>query len=621
VIGLRANDAGAYAFGQRQPENRSKFMVQDMNMNKALSTWRGRWLVAVLLLGLTGGFTGAAGPNPVALTPAAVNSGETIDPNAGRYDATSGVLSFARFRKDATIREGLGMLAAVCKKNIVPSSGVNGPMTVSVLYNVTFEKALQAVLGNGFKYEQDGDFVRIYTAEEYKKIKEDPARMAYKVVTLYYITAQEAIKLVAPVLSGSTSAKVQASTAAQKSISGGEGSLTSSGGGDDLAVNDTVVIFDYPENIEKAEKVLRQLDVRPRQVLIEATILAARLSEDMQFGIDWNLLTGVPVNVSPTNLNANGVPVSPFPANIQGGHGMGTPAQTTGFANPGGSGLTVGFAAGNVQAIITALETITDTTLMANPKILAVNKQEGIVYIGRKIGYLSQTTQTQTSTTQAVSFLETGTRLVFRPYIGDDGYIRMDIYPKDSDGSLKQNNIPDETSTELRTNVLVKDGQTIVLGGLFRDSVVTSKSQVPVLGNLPLVGSLFRGKKDTVGREEVIIILTPHIVEEPSQTHPDKRVEDIRLKREAATGSLEAIDAAKIAEEAYAKAAKCYLEGETGKALFHLRIALIARPTYLEALRLRERIIAETDPEQFKRLDSIAEQEINKQEAEGWSRR
>ena len=64
------------------------------------------------------------------------------------------------------------------------------------------------------------------------------------------------------------------------------------------------------------------------------------------------------------------------------------------------------------------------------------------MYIGRKIGYVSQTTQTQTSTTQAVSFLETGTRLAFRPYIGDDGYIRMDIYPKDSDGTLEAEQHP-----------------------------------------------------------------------------------------------------------------------------------------------------------------------------------
>jgi type IV pilus assembly protein PilQ len=581
-------------------------MVQDTNMNNILLTRRGRWLAAVLLLGLAVAFVAAAETKPVVLdSAAAATSCQKIDPNQAQVDPTSGLIKFIAFQKDMTIKDSLRLLAALCKKNIVPSAGVEGPLTISRLYNVTFDKALEAILGSNFKTEQDGDFVRVYTLEEYKKIKEDVSRMEYKVIALRYITAAETVKLVAPVLSGSPAAKIQATTAAQKSISGGEGSLSSSGGGDDLAVSDTLVIFDYPENIEKAQDVIRQLDVRPRQVLIEATILAARLTEDMQFGINWNLLGGLAVNSE----------------SIISGAGIGTPAQTNGFGPAaGGTGLTVGLAAGNVRAIMTALETITDTTLLANPKILAVNKQEGIVYIGRKIGYLSQTTQTQTSTTQAVSFLETGTRLAFRPYIGDDGYIRMDIYPKDSDGTLKENNIPDETSTELRTNVMVKDGQTVVIGGLFRDSVVTSKSQVPVLGDLPLVGALFRGKKDTVSREEVIIILKPHIVDEPAQTHPDQRLADMRLKREGAKGGLEAIDSAKIAEVAYDKASKYYLEGDTEKALFHLRIALLARPTYLEALRLRERIVAETDPEQFKQLDSIATQEVNKQEAEGWSR-
>ena len=234
-------------------------------------------------------------------------------------------------------------------------------------------------------------------------------------------------------------------------------------------------MYDYPENVERAGAVLEAVDVRPQQVLIEATIMAATLTEDMEFGIDWNLLSGTPITGYPATIN-----------------GYGTKAETSGFANaPGGTGLTVGFSADNVQAIITALESVTDTTLLANPKILAVNKQEGIVYIGKKIGYESQTTQTQTSTTQSVEFLETGTRLAFRPFIGNDGYIRMDIYPKDSDGTLKTaNNIPDETSTELRTNVVVKDGETIVIGGLFRDKVDTSKYQVPVLGNLPFVGAV-----------------------------------------------------------------------------------------------------------------------------------
>ncbi len=563
-----------------------------------------RWLCAITLVGCFAGSIGAAETNAnETVEPEAM----VIDPNVAQVDPTGAKITFIAFKKDSTIRDGLRLLAALCKKNIVPMSGVDGPLTVSRLYDVTFDEALDAILGFGFRYDQDGTFVRVYTAEQYKKMKEDPDRMVHRVFPLYYIEAEEALKLLRPVLSGSASAKVEASSPAEKKMSSGEGDLGSgASGGNELANHDLIIMFDYPENVERAEAVLAAVDVRPQQVLIEATIMAATLTEDMEFGIDWNLLSGTPITGFPNTIN-----------------GYGTKAETSGFANaPGGRGLTVGFSADNVQAIITALETVTDTTLLANPKILAVNKQEGIVYIGKKIGYESQTTQTQTSTTQSVEFLETGTRLAFRPFIGNDGYIRMDIYPKDSDGTLKTaNNIPDETSTELKTNVVVKDGETIVIGGLFRDKVDTSKYQVPVLGNLPFVGALFRSTKDTVMRQEVIVVLTPHIIGEAAETNAEARLNDIRRRRDAAEGSLMGLDSAKIAEDAYARAAKYYLEGDVEKAVYNLKLALMMRPTYLEALRLRERIIAETDPDEFRRLDSVVIDEVEAEQTQNWSRR
>jgi type IV pilus assembly protein PilQ len=586
-------------------------MYQDKDMKTRSSILRGPWLVAIVLLGLAAGLTVAAEAPAPAVDPDAAMGSETIDPNQAQVDFSNGCLiKFIAFQKDSNIRDGLRLLAVLCKKNIVPSSRVDGPLTVSRLYNVTFEQALKSILGYGFRYEQEGDFIKVYTAEEYKQIKEDPERRVHKVITLYYVTADEAQKLVKPVLS--EKAIVAVSSASENKISGassGGGTttgLTVSGGADDPANNDMIVVFDYPENIEKAEALLREVDIRPKQVLVEATILSARLTDTTQFGIDWNLLSGQFVTGYPSTIG-----------------GSGTPVETYGFAqNPAtAKGLVAGISANNVQVIITALEEITDTTVLANPKILAVNKQEGQVLIGKKLGYLDTTTQTQTSTTQSVKFLNTGTQLVFRPYIGDDGYIRMQIYPKDSDGVVKDNGIPDETTTELCTNVVVKDGETIVIGGLFRDSVVTSRSQVPVLGSLPFVGVAFRGTKDTVTREEVIIMLTPHIIKDAAETNPEKRAKDLRLKRESAVDSLQIIDASRIAEETYAAAARSYLEGDVEQALCNLRITLQMRPTYLEALRLRERIIAETDPEQLKRLDSMVEQEVGKQDAEGWMRR
>ncbi len=611
-------------------------MYDDKNSKRARFKWKSRWLYAVLLV-LIAGQVWAAEPDPFAsAVPAAVVE-ESMDVNEPQVDfSEEGVMiKFIAFQKESTIRDGLRLLAALCKKNIVPSPQVTGELTVSRLYNVTFEQALDAVLGHGFKYQQDGDFVRVYTVDEYKKIKNDPERMTYKVVTLYYITAEEAKKLVQTVLSDS--AKIETTTAAEGSISttGGAGGasgggISSKGGGDDMALNDMLVLYDYPENIEKAEAVIRQIDTRPQQVLVEATIMSALLTEGMEFGVDWNFAGGATLDgtaatetiVTDTSIDRGSEATYPIQT-ISSLAGDGTPIETFGFATQGGNGLRVGISCGDFRMFITALESVTDVTILANTKILAVNKQEGSVLIGTNLGYRSSTTigQGGVATSGSVEFLQTGTQLVFRPYIASDGYIRMDIYPKDSDASLNEDKVPTEKTTELKTNVIVKDGETIVIGGLFRDVITSTRQQVPVLGNLPLVGSLFRGTTDASQREEVIILLTPHIIEEPSETNGEDRADDIRLKREAAKKGLQAIDRTRLADDAYARAAKYYLEGDIEKAMYNLKVALMMRPTYLEALRLRERIIAETDPEEYKRIDSIVMEDIDGQEAENWVRR
>jgi len=611
-------------------------MYDDKNSKRARFKWKSRWLYAVLLV-LIAGQVWAAEPDPFASAVPAAAVEESMDVNEPQVDfSEEGVMiKFIAFQKESTIRDGLRLLAALCKKNIVPSPQVTGELTVSRLYNVTFEQALDAVLGHGFKYQQDGDFVRVYTVDEYKKIKNDPERMTYKVITLYYITAEEAKKLVQTVLSDS--AKIETTTAAEGSISttGGAGGasgggISSKGGGDDMALNDMLVLYDYPENIEKAEAVIRQIDTRPQQVLVEATIMSALLTEGMEFGVDWNFAGGATLDgtaatetiVTDTSIDRGSEATYPIQT-ISSLAGDGTPIETFGFATQGGNGLRVGISCGDFRMFITALESVTDVTILANTKILAVNKQEGSVLIGTNLGYRSSTTigQGGVATSGSVEFLQTGTQLVFRPYIASDGYIRMDIYPKDSDASLNEDKVPTEKTTELKTNVIVKDGETIVIGGLFRDVITSTRQQVPVLGNLPLVGSLFRGTTDASQREEVIILLTPHIIEEPSETNGEDRADDIRLKREAAKKGLQAIDRTRLADDAYARAAKYYLEGDIEKAMYNLKVALMMRPTYLEALRLRERIIAETDPEEYKRIDSIVMEDIDGQEAENWVRR
>jgi len=506
------------------------------------------------------------------------------------------------FKKDWGIRDALQFLAARYQKNIIPSSKVDGVLTVTNLYDVTFEQALDAILGYGFKYEQQGNFIKVYTADEYKKLKEDPERMTYRVYTLYYISAAEAKKLISPLLSANS--KVEVTSAASKDFPTGESISNITGGGDTPAINDMLVVYDYPENLEQVTEVIKAVDVRPKQVLVEATILSVTLTEDTQLGIDWQTLHGAITQLSDITRGSSDFFKS---------------SNSNQVTKTGG--LVIGVAHDNIAAFIKAVEEVSDVTVLANPKILAVNKQLGQVYIGKKLGYASTTTTTENFSTEQVGFLDTGTKLSFRPYIGDDGYIRMDIHPKDSSGSLKANNIPDEVSAELVTNIIVRDGQTIVIGGLFRDTVTTNRTQVPVLGDLPLIGGLFRGTADQVKREEVIVLLTPHIVKEPGELAGEDRAADVSRKRAGVRDELQRVGRGWLAEDFYAKAARHYVEGDKKAALQKLMIALRLRPSYLEAIRLKERILKELGPQEAKKIERLLLQRLDEQEAPNWMRR
>jgi len=495
------------------------------------------------------------------------------------------------------VRKALAMLGSICQKNIVPTPDVDGQLAFRQLSNVTFDEAMDAILGGKFEYEQKGNLVEVYP-------KGDKSRMKYEVFALHYISAAEASKLITPILSGDGTIGI--TSAAETGVPTGESISAQTGGGDTMSLRDTIVVYDYAENIKRAKELITAIDVRPRQVLVEATILSATLTEDTQFGIDWQTLKGTVANL--TSISSGTRDFFKSDGIELGG--------ATGISG----GLTIGLALGDVGTFIRAVEQVTDVTILANPKILAVNKQLGQVYIGDKIGYESETTITEGAvSTSRVSFLDTGTKLSFRPYISADGYIRMDIHAKNSAESSK-GKVISETSTELVSNVMVKDGGTIVIGGLFQDTAETKKSQVPILGDLPIVGGVFRGTADQHVRKEVIVLLTPHIITEPSQTKGDARAEDIRRKRFGAKDQLQWIGRARLAEDRYAKAAKYYLEGDYEAAMKELSIVLTLRPTYLEAIRLKEKIVGETELEPDTKIERKIIEAVEQEDLDKWLR-
>ncbi|HPD45669.1 MAG TPA: hypothetical protein P5279_02120 [Anaerohalosphaeraceae bacterium] len=539
-------------------------------------------------------------------------------------ELSGGAIQSLSFKEGTTIRAALKMLALKYHKNIVPTPRVEGQITVTELFNVSFEEALQAVIGTN-KYEVQGNFIMVYTHDEYEQIKADKRRMEDRLFTLYYMTADEAQKLVTPLLSPDGTTAI--SSPAQTGVPAGESISDDSAGGDNLAFQDTLVIQDYPENLARAEALIRNLDVRPKQVLVEATILSARLVEGMEFGVDWSFAAGVSLTGTAASggtqdtvlggvLEGSESPgLTPMQQVAKWGQ-SGTPLEVAGFANTGSSGLRIGVTAGDVGILITALEQITDTTILANPKILAVNKQLGQVYIGTKLGYREGNVITDGGATQegSVKFLDTGTKLAFRPYIGDDGYIRMQIHPKDSTGALNAQGVPDETSSELATNVIVRDGQTIIIGGLFRDAVSSMTRQVPLLGSLPIVGDAFKGVNDNNWREEVIVMLTPHIIDSPDGLVDNDKNSDPMRKLYRGRKKLNWMSTARQADDCYEKAAGLYAAGNTCEAMRELNWALHLRPTYTEAIRLRDRIVRETAGDSGHDIEMIMADLIKREE-------
>ena len=514
------------------------------------------------------------------------------------------------FKKDMAITDALTFLQHRYRKNIVWTAGVQGSITVGTLYDVTFEQALDAILSYGFKYIEEGNFIKVYTDEEFKAIREDTNRMVHRVFHLYYIAAAEIKTLIVPVLS--ENGKIESTSPASVDFSATDSISTTAGGGDTVAVQDTIVVSDYPENIAKVEEIIEAVDIKPKQVLIEATILSATLTEGIELGIDWKTLHGSVI----TQLADLSRGAPDF---------LGFAGTSIGDSAVGDGGLTVGFAHDNVAGIVTALEEISDITILANPKLLAVNKQLGQVYIGQKIAYISSTTVTETGTTQEVSFLDTGTKLSFRPYIGNDGYVRMDIHPKDSSGTLRTiatgTDAPDETSAELVTNIVVKDGETVVIGGMFRDKAESKRGQVPILGEIPLAGALFRDTADSLRREEVVVMLTPHIIEDPSETNGDDRAAEAQRKRLGMRDNMPLVCRTRLAHDSYSRAARLYSNGNSKKALSELNWTLYLRPTYFEASRLKERIVREMSPADVGQIERIMLKVIEDEDAHNWQRR
>jgi len=481
--------------------------------------------------------------------------------------------------QDANLTEVLEMLGQLAGVNILTTREVAGRVSLN-LQEVTVDAALDAILkSQGFVHEREGDFIYVRTSAEAQAIELANRKLVTKVYQLHYIAAAELQKLIDPVLTKGVGR--QAVTSPPMT---GIAPMPSSAGGDGLAGRDTLLVQDYPDVIEEIDKIVIELDVPPLQVMIEAKILSVALSDTMAFGVNFAMLNGAQNSqvLSGNGAILNGAVGFPDSASL-------VPATGDFLANT--AGLKYGFIQGDVSGFIRALETIADVNLVAAPQLRVLNKQKAEMIIGERLSYKTLAFN-GTQTIENVQFLDAGTKLIFRPFISPDGMVRLEVHPERSKATINETTgLPNSETTEVTTNVMVRDGTTVVLGGLISEESSETIERVPFLGAIPVIGTAFRNKSERVQRNELIVLITPRVV-----TEPESAIEGETLKFETQQRAayfrdhLSPINRTSLTRAHYERACHYYEQGNLLKAKQQIEAALRQHRGDLECQRLKLQI-------------------------------
>ncbi len=483
-------------------------------------------------------------PSPAAApaAPPAPASGPPPAPTAGPSDEEQARISMDF--KDADINNLLRIIAEVSGLNVVAGQDVTGKVTVR-LVNVEWEQALDLILKiNNLAYERDGNVIRVASQATLQREREARAKaqqeeaqarlarartslqvepLQFRILPLNYAKAADLIPKFTPLKTpGRTDSSIVA---------------------DDRT--NSLMISELPAVISRIETMLKTLDRPTPQVMIEARIVEATRTFSQSLGIQWggggattsknsqfpNAFTLFGTNqVPPTTTGAPSItPPAPFTTTVVPTGGLGTAAGPVPvFVNlaaapaasvtPAAIGFTIGSLTSPVVlgAQISAAESEGKTRTLSAPKVMTLDNIEAEIRQGQQVPY----TTVDSSGRTVVSYVDAFIRLKVTPHITNDRRISMKIEAEKSEpGTIITFTggfafpVNQEKAT---TNVLVSNGSTIVIGGLFTNAENYLESRVPFLANIPLLGMLFKSK--TIGpdsRGELLFFLTPTIAEEP----------------------------------------------------------------------------------------------------------
>jgi type IV pilus assembly protein PilQ len=309
-----------------------------------------------------------------------------------------------------------------------------------------------------------------------------------------------------------------------------------------------LIVQTLPERMHDIESLVSSLDGKTKQVLIDTKIVKVKLSNEVTTGIEWEGLFSLGNKVGGTYLGS--YPFSVLQGTTSawqsrksfldsqgtvGGYPFSgnTSSQSSSSKVAPGEKMHVGMISNkqDFDVVIKYLQTLGRTQILSNPKLAVINNQEARIHVGERQAYVTTTTttgQTTTTVSEEVTFVDVGIQLSVTPTVNDEGYVTLKVKPEVSSvvstlTTPSGNEIPIIDTSMAETTVMIKDGATVIIGGLRKEEKVSDAQQVPFLGKIPFFGFFFKSDSNKTERTELLVMLTPHIVDGNELVTGDER--------------------------------------------------------------------------------------------------
>jgi type II secretory pathway component GspD/PulD (secretin) len=415
-------------------------------------------------------------------------------PVAGAGSGATASFSF----KDARAQDALRLIASQFGYSFVMGPSVPGTFTAA-LTDMTFEESVAYVAeATGCEYRVNG-----------KVLVVNSTALRSAVFPLHYLDPKAAADAVA---------KVVSPRGTVEPFSGGPSTGTSA-----TTKENALVVTDTPSRLEAVLGVLERIDVRPRLVAIEAKLVESTLGNDERLGFDWQMRASATGAVLPhtfpfpKSVGTGDFTAEPNPNNQVGGVGPAfPPGQNFPYASP--SDFTFGKL--SFQEFSVAMELLkqqSSTNLVSAPKVTTLDNQQAEIVVGTVVPIALYERLKETGTLEITGYEEkkVGVRLLVTPHVGADSTLVLSVSPEISEILEYRGQFNERPVTATRsatTQVVMRSGETVMIGGLIKEVDTKVVRKVPLLGDIPLLGALFTHKTTSKQKVDLMIFITPHLI-------------------------------------------------------------------------------------------------------------